>query len=229
MSEILNYLAEINTVSVVVRLIIAVICGGIVGLDRERKRRPAGMRTHILICVGAALVMMIGQYIAQIGLASDVSRLGAQVVSGIGFLGAGTIIVTGRMQVKGLTTAASLWVSACIGLAIGIGFYVGALVACLLTVIIITLLSRLDRKVRKSAKDRTYFVEFTKPSALGLTVGTLKKENVRIVDIQVIKDKNSVSGELAAILSLRLPSSKEHVDIDSHLTDIEGVSGFEEI
>lgn len=225
----INYLSEINTVSVIVRLTIAVLCGGIVGLDRERKRRPAGMRTHILICLGATLVMMISQYIIQIGFSTDVSRLGAQVISGIGFLGAGTIIVTGRQQVKGLTTAASLWVSACIGLAIGIGFYLGALVACMFTLIIITLLSKLDRKVRSSTCDITYYLEITKPPVLGQIVGALKKEGARIIDIQMIKDKTPGGTDIAAILSIRLPKGKPHSEATALVASIEGVSGMEEI
>lgn len=107
-----------------IRILIALVCGGIIGYEREYKNRPAGLRTHMLVCIGAALVMIVSQYLYEIyspGV-TDPARLGAQVVSGIGFLGAGTII-RDRFSVKGLTTAATLWVVACIGLAIGSGYY----------------------------------------------------------------------------------------------------------
>ena len=135
LSEILQELTRPGPLSAAVRLTVAMICGGIIGLERGRRRRPAGFRTHMLVCMGAALTMLIGQYVATrlaadpslAGRTTDVARLGAQVINGIGFLGAGTIIVTGRQEVKGLTTAAGLWASACMGLAIGAGFYLGAL------------------------------------------------------------------------------------------------------
>mgnify|MGYP001027887749 CR=1 FL=1 len=103
--------------------------GGMIGLERGSKNQSAGFRTYMLVCLGAASVMMTNQYICDHFESGDPSRLGAQVISGIGFLGAGTIIVTKRNQVRGLTTAAGLWSSACLGLAVGIGFYEGAVAA----------------------------------------------------------------------------------------------------
>ena len=114
------------------RLMLAVACGGVLGLEREVNRHPAGLRTHIIVCLGATLVMITGQGLTisavAAGISSDPARLGAQVISGIGFLGAGTIIVTGKRHIRGLTTAAGLWASACIGLAIGTGFYEAAVI-----------------------------------------------------------------------------------------------------
>ena len=107
-------LAELSLWTVLLRIALSALCGGMVGLERGRKGRPAGFRTHILVCLGAALAMMTNQYIAESFSTGDPARLGAQVISGIGFLGAGTIIVTGQRQVKGLTTAAGLWASACV-------------------------------------------------------------------------------------------------------------------
>ena len=133
--EILDYLRQFNAASVFFRMTMAVICGGIIGMDREHKHRPAGFRTYMLVCMGAALTMLLGQYEdmmlhtqwasawGTVGQSTDVSRMGAQVINGIGFLGTGTILVTGQQEVKGLTTAAGLWSSACMGLAIGAGFY----------------------------------------------------------------------------------------------------------
>jgi putative Mg2+ transporter-C (MgtC) family protein len=114
--EILLYLREWNTISVIVRLTIAMLCGGLIGLERASKRRAAGFRTYMVVCLGATLAMLLNQYIDhmlvnvwQISQTTDAARLGAQVINGIGFLGAGTILVTRRQEVKGLTTAAGLW------------------------------------------------------------------------------------------------------------------------
>lgn len=102
--------------SIALRLLFAALCGGLIGLEREYKRRPAGFRTHIIICLGAALTTLTSQYLALIlGYATDITRMGAQVIAGIGFIGAGTIVVTRQKTVKGLTTAAGLWVTAIIG------------------------------------------------------------------------------------------------------------------
>ena len=112
----------IDWLTVAVRLVTAIICGGVIGLERERKRRPAGFRTHILICLGAAMTTLTSQYLVlNLHMFTDMARLGAQVIAGIGFIGAGTIIITKRRQVKGLTTAAGLWAAAIVGLCCGAG------------------------------------------------------------------------------------------------------------
>ena len=139
------YLREVNTISIIIRLTLATICGGILGAERGRKKRPAGFRTHILVCIGAAMIMITSQYMSDIlGMTGDASRMGAQVISGIGFLGAGTIMVVGKNEVKGLTTAAGLWACACMGLAVGIGFYEGAILSCIFLYAVVTVLHRWD-------------------------------------------------------------------------------------
>ena len=122
---------EVTYLSVAVRIVCAVVIGGIIGMERSIKNRPAGLRTYMLVCVGACLIMLTNQYIYQMTGTGDPMRLGAQVVSGIGFLGAGTIVVTKHNQIKGLTTAAGLWAAAGVGLALGIGFYEAAVVAAI--------------------------------------------------------------------------------------------------
>ncbi len=133
------------------RLTLAGVFGGIIGFEREQSHRPAGFRTHILVAVGAALVMLTSSFIFEEykGLTNmDPARLGAQVISGIGFLGAGTILREG-FSVKGLTTAASLWAVSCIGLAVGIGYYEGALIATVFIFITLNLLKRIMIKSNK--------------------------------------------------------------------------------
>lgn len=131
MKEIAEYTGMIgmeNIVSVtsgIVRILLAAICGAVIGTERGRKHRPAGLRTHMLVCVAAALVMVTNEQLIQVYGSGAPTRMGAQVISGIGFLGAGTIITDRQSRIRGLTTAAGLWASACVGLAIGSGYYLG--------------------------------------------------------------------------------------------------------
>lgn len=131
------------------RILFSIILGGIIGFERGLKNRPAGFRTYILVSIGACVVMLINQYSYQVYCVGDPVRLGAQVVSGIGFLGAGTIIVTTHNQIKGLTTAAGLWASACIGISVGIGLYEVAIVATIAVYTVLTILHHWDSQMRK--------------------------------------------------------------------------------
>ena len=158
--EILEFLRELNLISTLFRTILAIFIGGIIGMERGRKHRPAGLRTYILVCLGAALVMMTNQFVYIEFNASDPARLGAQVISGIGFLGAGTIVLTGINQVKGLTTAASLWAAACIGLAIGIGYYEGAIIGGLAIMFAVSGLHRFDNWMNKNSNYLELYIEY---------------------------------------------------------------------
>ena len=137
-------LMQINEVTVAVRLALALICGGILGLERTRKQRAAGMRTYMLVSLGACIVMITGEYVFYKFDIGDPARLGAQVISGIGFLGAGSIVISGKSKIRGLTTAAGLWTSACIGLVIGIGFYECGVIATLAVYSIIGIFNRIN-------------------------------------------------------------------------------------
>ena len=165
--EFIEAMEDFNAWTVCLRLLLATLIGGIIGLERSKKGRSAGMRTHILVCLGAALTALSGVYLTAHGSPGDPARLSAQVISGIGFLGAGTIIVTGRQKIKGLTTAAGLWASACMGLAIGAGFYLGALVGFVLVLITATLLSRLEDKIVSHARNVNIYLEYTVGSDMG--------------------------------------------------------------
>ena len=145
--DVLENWRELNSASLFLRVALALLIGGSIGLERGSKNQPAGFRTYMLVCLGAALVMMTNQHISERFGLGDPSRLGAQVISGIGFLGAGTIIVTRNNRVRGLTTAAGLWSAACIGLALGIGFYEGAVVVGMAILLIMTVFQKLDHKM----------------------------------------------------------------------------------
>ena len=147
----LGYLKDFHLVSVMLRLLLSVVVGGIIGFDRGRHGSAAGFRTHILVCVGATMTSLCSVYAAtSLGLPGDIFRISAQVVSGIGFLGAGIILVRNNSTVAGLTTAAGMWVTATLGIALGYGFYEGALIGTAICVFTTTLLTRLERKTKQS-------------------------------------------------------------------------------
>ena len=229
MLECLNFLrtGEIGWLTVTVRLVFAVICGGFIGLERERKRRPAGFRTHILICLGAAMTTLTSQYIAlNLGATTDIARLGAQVIAGVGFIGAGTIIVTRRRQVKGLTTAAGLWTSAIVGLCCGAGFFEGAIAATLVILTVEFAFVKLEYSVFNTSKAFNIFVEYSTAHNLSEIVDTIKKNGVYIKDIEITKTR----GEGAcAVFSLKLSKKQSHQMLITLLLNIEGVISVEEL
>ena len=145
----INYLHELNIVSTIVRIVLAIVCGGILGLERKKAQQSAGMRTYMLICMGAAMVSMTSQYMYNYFSASppDAERLGAQVISGSAVLAASVIVVSKRTAIKGLTTAAGMWAGACIGLALGIGFYSAGIIGTVAIYVIMTYFHKVETKI----------------------------------------------------------------------------------
>ena len=222
-------LLDLNIVSTFARLILALACGGILGIERGRKRRPAGFRTYMLVCMGSALVMMTNQYICTIYPSVDPSRMGAQVVSGIGFLGAGTIIVTGRNRVKGLTTAAGLWAAACVGLSIGIGYYEGAVIGCLLIFAVMALLHKLDDWVMSSTKIIDLYIEFKEITDMGNFMEYIKDNNMKISEFEITRSSTINEVNIAALFTIRLKKKIPHTEIIRLLSRVNGVQFVEEI
>ncbi len=225
--------------SVIIRLLVATFCGGIIGIERGKKNRPAGFRTYILVCVGASLTMILSAYMAAMDpmwreiapslVGSDVARFGAQVINGIGFLGAGTIIITGNQQVKGMTTAAGLWASACMGLAIGAGFYAGALVGCALIIATTALFSKLEAFILSRSRNINLYVEFEHADNLTNVMECLRMKNVRVYDVEFVKEKHSDSKYPAAVFSLQLPKKSSHAAIVTAIASIDAVRMIEEL
>ena len=154
MLEFFNPIRDLNTVSVILRMLLAVMVGAVIGLERSAKNRPAGFRTHILVCMGAAVAAMTGLYLfLALKLPTDVSRLAAQVISGLGFIGAGTIVVTKKMSIKGLTTAAGLWVTAAVGMACGVGMYTLAAVSTVIVLLCFEAFNAFLHKMRGKRED----------------------------------------------------------------------------
>lgn len=213
----------------VFRMVLAVICGGIIGIERERKRRPAGFRTHILISLGASMTTLVSQYIyLELGLFTDLARLGAQVIAGIGFIGAGTIIVTKRRQVKGLTTAAGLWTSAIVGLAVGAGYYEAALITTVFVLLVEVVLSRLEYFIMSTARDFNLYIEYKENAALEQMTEYMRMHGISVSDLQITKSATTAQNP-CAIFSLSLPRKLTHDRVMTALAEIEGVVSVEEL
>ena len=187
-------LREVTYLAVVLRIVAAFLLGGILGLERGLKQRPAGLRTHMLVCVGACMIMLTNQYIYQVFGTGDPVRMGAQVVSGIGFLGAGTIMVTKHSQIKGLTTAAGLWATAAVGLAAGIGFYEAAIMGTVVIVLTLTVLSVLDSKMHKKTRCFEVYVELEREVSLGMFLDSVRSKGIAIEDIQMEASREPEAG-----------------------------------
>lgn len=210
--------------SLIVRLLLAGILGGVIGYEREHTNRPAGFRTHILVCVGAALVMITSEFIFSRyeGLANiDPARLGAQVISGIGFLGAGTIIREG-FNVKGLTTAASLWAVSCVGIASGIGFYSGAISATVIIYLTLIVLKRLESHFAKKNLYRVIYVQSEGiPGRIGAISSVLDKYSAQIKKIEFLNGENDKN--ILVKLVIKLPDYCLHTNIIDELQRVEGI------
>lgn len=218
----LAFSADLSFSTLILRLVLAALMGGFIGLERETKGRPAGFRTYMLVCLGAAAAMLVNLYIADMlsgawsvpagGAKTDVSRFGAQVISGVGFLGAGTIMLTRRQEVKGITTAAGLWASACMGLAIGVGFYECAGIALLYIVLSMSFFSKAEERLMGRARNMNIYIEMEKYDHIGPVTEALRSEGVKIFSIDM---NNSMSEHtsVSAVISLYLPERQSHTEM----------------
>ena len=175
--------------AVFLRLLVATLVGAVIGLDREYHNKGAGIKTHVLVCLGSAMTMVVSEYVALRfpEVRADMNRIGAQVVSGVGFLGVGTIIVTGRNEVRGLTTAAGLWACACIGLAVGIGYVEAALFALLFVVLTFSALSMVDRWLYDNARVFDLYIELESHSAVKELLKKLNSWDCQYSDFTLTK------------------------------------------
>ena len=222
-------LFELNFFTIFFRMFLAVFVGGVIGMERDVKHRAAGLRTHMLVCMGAAVVMMTNEYVAMTypDIDIDLTRMGAQVVSGIGFIGAGTILVTNENQVKGLTTAAGLWAAATLGLAIGIGFYEIAIIGTSAIIAIVILL----RPVKQFIKDRTrdMYVHLIVHSENGITafIQATNRLDVRIATIdletELISKKKENDRELFFSTTISLGKQADKEEVIEAIRSTEGI------
>ena len=230
MLTIFDSLRDVTLFSTTARLLLAMFCGGLIGFEREFKRRSAGFRTHILICLGASMTTLTSQYLSlYMNYFTDIGRLGAQVVAGIGFIGAGTIIVTRGSRVKGLTTAAGLWTSAIIGLSLGCGFYEGALFSTAAVLLAELVFSKWEYRLMNSSPEVNLYMEYTDADCLNHILKLYRDCGVKVLDMEITRAKGSEHHNACAIFSLRL-NKKIHVEtllLESKST--EGIITIEEI
>lgn len=240
--HVIEYLREFNMASVALRLTLAMFCGGIIGMERERKRRAAGFRTYMLVGLGATLAMLLGQYEAQmleefwsalvqsLGIHTDVSRFGAQVINGIGFLGAGTVIVNmGKQQVKGLTTAAGLWASGCMGLAIGAGFYECVILAVLLMIFSMRVLNRIENHIVGNSRNMNLYMEFGSMDDVGRIINQLKLLGTHIYEVEIGHGHKEQFQNPSVVVTLRLTEKTAHTQLIASMMDLECIRVIEEI
>jgi putative Mg2+ transporter-C (MgtC) family protein len=211
-----EYIVDLSWVSIIIRIVLAAIVGGIIGSERGRSGSPAGLRTHILVCVGSAMTALISVYIAKNGGFDDIARIPAQVISGIGFLGAGMIVVKKNNVITGLTTAAGMWATATIGIALGYGFYLGALVATAACIITASFLTRLERKSRKSMH---IYAEISKTNEAGRIADEIRELLGREALIEVSSAKSGTNGNIGIYITASTQST------DATRQEIEKIDG----
>lgn len=219
------YIAQIMSdtylIPTCIRIVLSVICGGIIGLERAKSNQAAGMRTHMLVCLGAAMVMLTGQYMFDKYNEGDPARMAAQVISGIGFLGAGSIIVEAPSKVKGLTTAAGLWAAACIGLSIGIGYYAGAVIATTAVYLIMTKFRSISHNFTSSDNILALYVEFNSMNIISEFCAVTENYGLHIGDMQL--EKNNETGFFGAILHVKNSLHKNQDEILEYLMKLNGI------
>ena len=235
-----HFFRELNLWSMMMRIVLAMLMGGVIGLERERKGRAAGFRTYMLVALGAAVTVILSQYLDQmlnsfmkdaydvVKSRTDVVRLGTQVISGVGFLAAGTVIVTGKLEVTGLTTAAGLWASACMGLAVGAGFIECVLVSFLLIVLSISVLPAIETLVLNRSRNMMLYVETENILQLSAIINYIKREDIRIFSVEISDKPNSFDG-VSAVLDMRLPIHLYHAELVAALSTLNGVVSIDEV
>ena len=219
---------EVTYLAVALRIVCAVLVGGLLGLERGLKNRPAGLRTYMLVCTGACLVMLTNQYVCQVFGTGDPTRMAAQVVSGIGFLGAGTIIVTRNSQIKGLTTAAGLWTSAGVGLALGVGFYEAALMGGLAAFTVMTLLQRMDNRMHSNTKRLDVCLELENELSLADFLRQVRELSLNISNVEREHGTGEV-GSRCYTATVKSDKRCNHVELMEKIREIPGVTWVEEL
>ena len=230
MLHIFDFAREMTLLGVAVRMISAVICGGLVGLEREFKRRPAGFRTHILICLGASVTILTNLYLYQVlHLYTDISRMGAQAIAGIGFIGAGTIIVTKRRRVKGLTTAAGLWAISAIGLVCGAGYLELAYFATAMILVAEMLLVKFEYHLARRVEDVNLYIEYRHSVCIEQIMRVLKEQKIPVINLEITRITEGEEHRYCAIIEVE--ARKEQLDrsVMASLTAIEDVTNIEEL
>lgn len=229
MLSVFDGIRSVTPYSVCIRMLLALLCGGIVGLERSFKNRPAGLRTHMLVCIGATIASVTGLFLyLDLQYPADLSRIGAQVVAGLSFIGAGTIIVTKKNTIKGLTTAAGLWTTGIIGLAIGAGFYEGAIISTFLILLAETWFAKIGKKITHITEIR-FEILYEQKEALDKVMRYCKDNRLSINNLQVNIDDNSVNGHVLynAKIAMSTIQSINQNKLLLHIRTMDGVRAVE--
>lgn len=227
MLSIFDGIRDITTLSTLIRMFMAMLLGGVIGMERSYKNRPAGFRTHILVCVGACIASMTGIYLyLNMHLPTDISRLGGQVVSGLGFIGGGTIIVLNNKKIKGLTTAAGLWTCGIIGLAVGAGFYEGAILGTALVLIAQTLFSKLGSKIAHNEAFQI-LLQYNDKNALNDVMRYCKDQRMVISNLAATGQRDDTHSVYSVILTVRPRQKADHEKIRQYINNIPGIIAIE--
>lgn len=231
MLECLEFIRELDFLAIFLRLSLAVLCGGAIGLERSVKHRPAGFRTHILICLGAAMTTLTSQYmLITMNMYTDVSRLGAQVIAGIGFIGAGTIIVTKSQSVKGLTTAAGLWTAAIIGLVCGAGFAELAVLVTAMVLFAELVLSKIESKFARKVSDVNIYIEYSRAAAIEEIYAILREKKIVVSNFEISRVRGSeTQHHYCAVISFRASKAQMDAALHKSFTEVKDVITVEEI
>jgi putative Mg2+ transporter-C (MgtC) family protein len=229
-------------VSLTVRLVLAMACGGAVGYGRSRTAHTAGLRTYMIIAIGAAVTAMITPYeyamlqgpwaetAAEVGLKYDASRLAAQAVAGVGFLGVGIIVKVAHQQVVGLTTATGLFATVCLGLAAGLGFYEMVIPALVLIVVVLNVMNSLENSFKRRLRNITLNVEYNDPEDIAAITGLLEEQGVRICEIEVERAERTADQCPSAVFNLQLgKTNRSHSGIMTTLAELSCVHSVQEL
>ena len=229
MISLFDPLREFNTLSLCFRLLLSFACGTVIGLERSYKNKPAGFRTHTLVCLAACIASVTGLYLYLVAeLPTDVSRISAQIISGLGFIGAGTIVVTKRNTVKGLTTAAGMWTAGIIGLAIGAGYYEGGICATIMVLLIETVLNEFRKNIRQ-AQDFRIAVSYYNRRNLDEVLRFCKDRQMTITNLKVTGTSESSVPIYSALITLRTSAELDHPALLKKINNMEGVISAEEL
>lgn len=224
-NETIIYLKEFNVISIIFRLILATILSGLIGSERSKIGRAAGLRTHIIVCIGSTIAAMTGLYLYEYyELSSDITRLSSQVISGIGFLGAGTILIKNKSIVTGLTTAACVWATGIIGIAIGYGFYEASIIGSILILFTIGKLTVIDKKLDKNINEITVYIEFEDAKLLNTTLKDIENNCCKIKVLNLTTPKTENHNSIGADIILLLHKSNNEDMIIEKLNNINNVN-----
>ena len=225
--EKIRILSDLNLFSIIVRISLALILGGILGMERQQKQRPAGFRTYIIVCLGATLACITNVYMVNYLGGGDPARIPAQVISGIGFLGAGTILVTRNSHVKGLTTAAGLWCVATIGIAVGCGFYTGAIICTIAIEFSLAFLMYFDKKLSYNSKYISFYAEFSDSKYIKELIIFTKKESIIMHDLDMFKAPDSQN--IMATFTIQMKNKSMRDDVSNIICNFDGLVFIEEL